>query len=293
MTAHDEELDQGGPSAITVLTGANSGIGLDAAHRLARRGGTLILLCRNEERGAPAVDAVRAASGNPDVHLETADLASLAQVRAAGERIASRWPTITALVNNAGLAPLERRVTEDGFELTLQVNHLSHFLLTGILRGALRAGGARVINVSSGAHRQGRLRRAPLGDILRSEGRYAGLQAYADSKLANVLFTFELARREGAHGVTANALHPGVLATGIWDRNPGWAYWATRLLKPFMGKPGAGGDAITWLVADPELEDVTGRYFRRRTPARVSPQALDETLAGELWALSEEAVGVS
>lgn len=293
MTAHDAELDQGGPSPVTVLTGANSGIGLDAAHRLARGGGTLILLCRNEERGAPAVDAVRAASGNTDVHLETADLASFAQVRAAGERIASRWPTITSLVNNAGLASMERRMTEDGFELTLQVNHLSHFLLTGILRDALRAGGARVINVSSRAHRRARLRRAPLGDILRGEGRYAGLQAYADSKLANVLFTFELARREGAHGVTANALHPGVLATSIWDRNPGWAYWAAQLLKPFMGQPDAGGDAVAWLVRAPEPAEVTGRYFRGRKPARVSPQASDEALARSLWTLSDEAVGLA
>lgn len=284
----------GSPSLpVTVLTGANSGIGLDAAHRLARAGGTLILLCRNEERGAPAAAAVRAASGNDDVHLEVADLASLAQVRAAGGRIATRWPKITALVNNAGLASLERRMTEDGFELTLQVNHLSHFLLTGVLRGALRAGRARVINVSSGAHRQGRLSQAPLGAILRGEERYAGLQAYADSKLANVLFTFELARREGAHGIVANALHPGMLATGIWDRNPGWAWWATRLLKPFMGRPDAGGDAVAWLVTDPKLAQVTGSYFRGREPSRPSPASLDEALAAELWTRSAEAVGLA
>lgn len=279
--------------AVTVVTGATSGIGLDAAHRLATLGGTLVLLCRDERRGIATRDAIRTSSRNPSVHLVTADLASLAQVRAAGARIVHEWPRITALVNNAGLASVERRITEDGFELTLQVCHLSHFLLTHLLLEPLRAGRARVVNVASGAHRRGRLRRMGLEEILRGPERYRGLQAYCDAKLANVLFTFELARRERAHGIAANALHPGTLSTGIWDRNRGWRWPVTRILKLFMEKPEVGGGAAAWLASDPGPEGVTGTYFDHRSPARTHPDASDETLARELWDASARAVGIA
>jgi NAD(P)-dependent dehydrogenase (short-subunit alcohol dehydrogenase family) len=278
--------------SVAVVTGATSGIGLDAAHRLAALGGTLVLVCRDEQRGVPARDAVRAASSNPDVHLVTADFASLTQVREAGERIAREWPRLDALVNNAGLASLRRTLTEDGFELTLQVDHLSHFLLTNLLLEPLRAGRARVVTVASGAHRHGKLRRMGLEEILRGLGAYRGLQAYSDAKLANVLFTLELARRERGRGITANALHPGTLSTGIWDRNPGWPYWAAKLLKPFMEKPAVGGRAAAWLASDPALEGVTGTYFRQRTPAAAHANAHDEALARELWDVSARAVGI-
>ncbi len=277
---------------VTVVTGASSGIGLDAAHRLARRGEALVLLCRNERRGLPARDAVRAASGNPDVHLVTADLASFAQVREAGARIAREWPRITALVNNAGLASLERKVTEDGFELTLQVNHLSHFLLTHLLLDPLRAGRARVVNVSSEAHRRGRLRRAPLEEILRGPMAYRGFQTYCDAKLANVLFTFELARREARGGITANALHPGTLSTRIWDRNPGWKYWVAQLFKLFMEKPEVGGRAAARLASAPDVEGVTAEYFNKQVRDSTLRDARDPELAGELWDASARATGL-
>ena len=275
---------------VTVITGANSGIGLDAAHRLALLGGTVVILCRSEERGLPARDAIRAASGNPDVHLVTADLASFSQVRKAGAQIRDTWPRITALVNNAGLASLGRQITGDGFELTLQVNHLSHFLLTALLLEPLRSGRARVVNVSSGAHRRGRLGRAPLADVLRGDVEHHGLLAYCDSKQANILFTQELARREAATGITVNALHPGMLSTSIWDRNAGWKYWVAQALKPFMQKPEVGGRALARLVSDPELSTTTGAYFYRMEAARPHGAARDEALARELWYASEAAV---
>ena len=277
---------------VTVVTGANSGIGLDAAHRLARRGGTLVLVCRNEARGLPARDAIRADSGNPDVHLVTADFTSLAQVREAGVRIERSWPRLTALVNNAGLASVERKITEDGFELTLQVNHLAPFLLTHLLKEPLRTGRARVVTVASDAHRIGRLRRSPLEEILRGPADYRGFKAYGDSKLANILFTFELARREQPHGVTANALHPGALSTAIWDRNPGWKYWMAQVMKLFMQKPEVGGRAVARLVADPELAGVTGAYFDREERGRPNRDAEDAELARSLWRASERAVGI-
>jgi len=278
---------------VTVVTGANSGIGLDAAHRLARRGGTLVLVCRNEARGLPARDALRAASGNPEVHLVTADFACLAQVRMAGELIALTWPRLTALVNNAGLAALERKTTEDGFELTLQVNHLAPFLLTHLLLEPLRAGRARVVTVASDAHRMGRLRRVSLEEILRGPADYRGFKAYGDSKLANILFTLEMARREEPHGVTANALHPGALSTAIWDRNPGWKYWMAQVMKLFMQKPEVGGAAVARLVTDPELEGVTGAYFDRQERGRPNRDAEDPELARLLWQASERAVGIA
>lgn len=278
---------------VTVVTGANSGIGLDAAHRLARRGGALVLLCRNEERGAPVVDAVRSASGNRDVHLVTADFSDLHQVREAGDRLASRWPRITALLNNAGLASLERRVTGDGFELTMQVNHLSPFLLTHVLLDALRQGRARVVNVASEAHRRARLRRASLEALLRGPEPYKGFQAYCDSKLANVLFSSELARREAAAGITSNALHPGTLSTAIWDRHPGWKYWAAQAMKVFMQKPAVGGEAAERLAASPELGGVTGAYYDRLEPRRPTTDAEDAALARELWDVSARAVGLA
>lgn len=275
---------------VRVITGANSGVGLDCARRLASRGGTVVMMCRNAERGGPAVDAVRSTSGNPDVHLVVADLASFAQVRDAGAEIARRWPCVDALVNNAGLATLERRITEDGFELTLQVNHLSHFLLTGLLAQPLRAARGRVVNVSSRAHRRSRLAAGSMEELLRGPLPHRGLRAYADSKLANLLFTFELARREAAHGVAATALHPGVLSTAIWDRNRGWTYWAAQLLKRFMEPPTVGGEAAAWLADDPALTGVTGRYYAKREPERPSRRARDADLGRELWERSAEAV---
>lgn len=277
---------------VTVVTGANSGIGLDAAHRVARTGGTLVLLCRNEARGLPARDAIRRASGNEDVHLVTADFASLAEVRHAADTIASRWPRLTGLVNNAGLARMERSVTGDGYEQTMQVNHLAPFLLTLGLLGPLRAGTARVVNVASAAHHRGKLERLPLEEILRGPADYKGFQAYCDSKLANVLFTNELARRERESGVTAVALHPGTLSTAIWDRNPGWTYWVTRLLKVFMDKPEVGGDAAAYLVAHPDAAGRTGAYYEKRNEATPSKAARDPALARALWEVSAQAVGL-
>ena len=282
---------------VAVATGANSGVGRSAAEMLLRAGAHVTMVCRSRERGERALGELRemsAAAGTsprPRVTLELADLSRQADVRAAAEHIAARHPTIDILVNNAGISQMRPVLSADGFELTFATNHLGHFLLTHLLLEPLAAGRGRIVNVSSRGHRGGDLRRASLEDIARGRAWKGPLQAYADSKLANILFTFESVRRWGARGITANAVHPGVLATDIWNKAP----WIARLLiRPFtwfMDRPEVGGAAVMSLVGDSAGDTVTGRYFNVQSRERPSPQAEDEILARELWERSLDWTG--
>ncbi len=275
-----------------IVTGANSGVGRSATELLAASGARVVMVCRSPERGERARDAI-AGSGLPGgVELEITDLADLSQVRALADRLAARLDRLDILVNNAGVWSERRKFSPDGFELTFATNHLAHFLLTLRLLDALRAGRGRVINVSSEGHRRGKLRRASLEEIARGEAWGGGVQAYGDSKLANVLFTFELARRHGGEGITANALHPGVLATRIWNQSVGPISLLMRPMKLFMAKPAVGGKAVLRL-ASPDMDGVSGRYFEIEKEAEPQPQARDEALARELWELSERLVGLA
>ena len=181
-------------------------------------------------------------------------------------------------------------LSADGFELTFATNHLGHFLLTHLLLEPLEAGRGRIVNVSSRGHRGGDLRRASLDDIARGRAWKGPLQAYADSKLANILFTFESIRRRGARGITANAVHPGVLATDIWNKTPPVVRLLIRPFTWFMDRPQVGGAAVMNLVTGP-AGAVTGRYFNEQDEEAPSPQALDEALAHELWERSLEWTG--
>ena len=204
--------------------------------------------------------------------------------------MAARLPAIDILVNNAGVTRPRCEHSPEGFELTFATNHLGHFLLTRLLllRDRLEAGRGRIVNVSSRGHRSGDLRRAGLEDIARGRAWQGALQAYADSKLANVLFTAETARRWGDRGITANAMHPGVLATEIWKKT---SLAARLLMLPFtwfMAGPDVGGKAVMNLVGGPFRDDVTGRYFHVLRDESPSAQARDEALARELWERSVE-----
>lgn len=265
-----------------VVTGANSGIGKACATELARRGAHVVMTARDASRGQQALDDVKRASGNADVELLLADFASLAEVRILANRIAS-LPQLDVLVNNAGLMLTERRETRDGFETTFQVNHLAPFLLTSMLVPKLaQSRGARIVTVASDAHTSGG---ALDFDDLQSARRYTPFAVYGRSKLCNILFTRELARRLGGTGITANCLHPGVVATGFAGDGDatGWFAWGIRLVRPFMLTPEKGADTMVWLASSPEVADTTGRYFvkrREKTPGR---HACDDDAARRLW----------
>ena len=276
---------------IAIVTGASSGIGKAAAARLAERGATVLMICRSPERGQRALSEIRGQTGNQAVELRLADLASLRQVRELGEHLSAELDRLDILINNAGVYRNRLELTEDGLERTMAVNHLAHFLLTHLLIDRLRAASGRVVNVSSGSHRSGKLDRATLQSIIRGEGRYRGLRAYSDSKLANVLFTFELARRFESV-ITANAFHPGVLATRIWNQNHNALSLMLRLFKPLMGSPEAGGDAAVRLATDPQLTHVTGKYFDKEKESRAVDMAYDQELAQRLWQVSAELTGL-
>jgi NAD(P)-dependent dehydrogenase (short-subunit alcohol dehydrogenase family) len=274
---------------VCVVTGATGGIGKVAAIGLSRSGASVVLVCRDRGRGEEVRAAIREETGK-EVDLLLADLGSQADIRRVAGEILDRHPRIDVLLNNAGVVNLKRQVTVDGLEATFAVNHLAYFLLTNLLLDRLRASApARIINVSSDAHRL-----APLDlDDLQSERRYRGTRVYGKSKLANILFTRELARRLAGTGVTVNCLHPGVVATRFAQNNGRLALWVTTLLKPFFLTPEQGADTAIHLATSPEVEGVSGEYFVKRRARRPSAAALDEATASRLWAISAELTGLS
>ena len=261
-------------------------------------GAHVTMICRSRDRGERALAELRRAAsetgepGHPEVSLEIADMSRQDDVRAAAKRIAARAEAVDVLVNNAGVSQFRHTLSADGFELTLATNHIGHFLLTHLLLARLESGRGRIVNVSSRGHRGGDLRRAPLDDIARGRAWKGGLQAYGDSKLANILFTFESVRRWGGRGITANAVHPGVLATEIWKKTPRVVRLLVRPFAWLMDGPEVGGAAVMNLVEDPGGDVVTGRYFDMQQLRRPSAQAGDETLAHELWERSLDWTGL-
>jgi NAD(P)-dependent dehydrogenase (short-subunit alcohol dehydrogenase family) len=264
-----------------LVTGATGGIGLETSRALAKKGAKVVIGARHAARGSVMVGEIIAAGGRAEL-LEI-DLASFASVREAARRFAASHPSLDVLVNNAGIANRERRVTADGHEIVWQTNFLSHFLLTLLLLPALKAAGKpRVVNVSSEGHRSGKMD----WDDLELEHGYRGFKAYANTKLAQILFTRELARREPA--IAVNALHPGAIATGIWRAAPPFAQWILRLILP---PPEKGARPVVRVASDPTLEGVTGRYFKKMKEADPSPAGSSDADAARLWKIAEESVG--
>jgi retinol dehydrogenase 14 len=272
-----------------LVTGATSGIGKAIAAGLARQGADLVLVARDPGRGEAAVAELQAATGNPRVQLLLADLASQASIRQAAEAYRRGHDRLNVLVNNAGGYWANRHLTADGLELTFALNHLAYFLLTNLLLDLLRASApARIVNVTSGAQATGRID----FDDLQFERRYRGQPAYNQSKLANVLFTYELARRLEGSGVTVNCGVPGVTRTNFGREDSGTVMrLLTPLGRPFMRSPEQGADTFVYLASSPAVEGVTGGYFARRRPRRSSKRSYDRELAGRLWRVSEELTG--
>ncbi len=278
---------------VAIVTGASSGVGRSAAELLAAAGAGVTLVCRDRARGEQALRELDR-SFPAATTLELTDLACPDAVRGLASRLRERLDRIDVLVNNAGISSDRLETTAEGFERTFATNHLGHFLLTHLLLDRLRGG--RIVNVSSTAHRFGDLRRAPLDRIAAGDAWQGGFQAYSDSKLANVLFTVESARRWQEQGVAANALHPGVLATNIWNRYHGVVGLILRALKAFMRGPEAGGAAVLALIgrsAPVSGRCLSGRYFHVGTERRPYRQAGDRGLARELWERSAAWTGLA
>lgn len=270
---------------VCIITGASSGIGRATACGLARLGATVVLVCRNRERAEATRAAIVAATGNARVEIALADLSAQAEIRQLAHELLGRYPQIHVLINNAGVLNRSRSTTADGIETVFAVNHLAYFLLTQLLLARLAASApARIINVASGAHNWG-----PLDvDDLQNERRYRSLRAYGQSKLCNILFTRELARRLVGAGVTVNAMHPGGVATGLGGNNGWWAKLIATALKPFVLTAEQGADTVVYLATASEVEGVSGKYFIERREAQPSPAALDDETAKRLWQASVE-----
>jgi NAD(P)-dependent dehydrogenase (short-subunit alcohol dehydrogenase family) len=272
-----------------LVTGGTGGIGKATALGLARLGAHIAITGRDSMRTEGAVREIRGAGGR-EVDAFVADLSSRSEVRRLAGEVLGRLPRIDVLVNNVGGYWNTRHRTADGLERTFALNHLAPFLLTGLLLDRLKdSAPARVVTVASNAHKQGRID----FDDLQGERSYSGARAYNQSKLANVLFSYELARRLAGTGVTANALHPGVVRTGFGADDPaGSQRMFVPLLRPFMKSPARGAATSIHLATAPELADVSGRYFVRSTPTRSSPRSYDEAVAARLWQISAEPVGL-
>ena len=274
---------------VCVVTGANRGIGRATAEGLSDLGAELVLVCRRREDG-DAVSRQIAGKGRAAPIVVTAELSSQASIRAAATEIGERYSRLNVLINNAGIIPRRREVTVDGLEMQFAVNHLAYFLLTNLLLPQLTAGSpARIINVSSGAHSGAKLDFADL----QSEHGYDPQRVYSRTKLANILFTYELARRLGVTGVTSNCLTPGVVATAMLADYMGVPHSGTAADSTFGATPTEGAETSIYLAASPAVERVTGKYFSGKKPVASSRESHDEAVARRLWKVSEQLTGLT
>lgn len=268
-----------------MITGASSGIGRATALELARRGAVLVLVCRDRGRAEATVAEIRTQTGNQNVQVMLADLSSQQAIRQLARDYLATDRPLHVLVNNAGVVNLRRTLTVDGIETVFAVNHLAYFLLTNLLLERLKASApARIVNVASDAHRFGTMNFDDLGGA-RS---YRTMRIYGQSKLANILFTYELARRLDGSAVTVNCLHPGAVATGLGKNNGGWAKVVIGMLRPFFRTPDSGAATSIYLAASPEVEKVSGKYFSNCTETRSSATSYDTAAARRLWDISTQ-----
>jgi NAD(P)-dependent dehydrogenase (short-subunit alcohol dehydrogenase family) len=274
---------------VCLVTGATSGVGLVTARELAQQGAHVVLVGRNREKCAAAVKQIQVQTGSHKVEALLADLSSQQQVRDLARQFRERHKRLDVLVNNAGGIWMTRQETVDGLEMTFAVNHLAYFHLTLLLLDLLKTSApARIVNVASRAHTGAAL---DFDDLL-SKRHYRGWQAYARSKLANLLFTYELARRIAGTGVTANALHPGFVATGF-GAGTGWRGLLLRLgARLYAISPEQGARTVVYLAASPEVAGVNGKYFFKQQAVPSSPASYDEAAAKRLWQVSLEMVGL-
>ena len=270
---------------ICLVTGANAGIGRETCFALASKGAEVVMSARNRRQAEQVRSKIISKTGNPNIHLITADLSSFQDVVALSEEFRAKFNQLDILINNAGIFLSEYQENTEGFEIQWMVNYLAPYVLTRRLLDLLKVSGdSRVINVSSNAHLRGRID----FEDLNGKTSYSGIQAYAQSKLANVLFTKELASRLMGASVSSFALHPGVVRTGIGNKNnSSWTSWIWNLGKPFMISPAKGAATIVYLGSKPHLAGLSGLYFVNCHPQPSSDLSMDSTLASRLWEISE------
>lgn len=271
---------------ICLVTGATSGIGSATALMLAQQGAHLIVAGRSPEKCTATIRQIKQRTGNPDVEFLVADLSAQKEVRRLAQEFKQRYSQLHVLVNNAGALFMRRELSEDGIEMTFALNHLGYFLLTNLLLDTLKASApARVVNVSSDAHTGTGMDFTNL--------QFSGWRAYQQSKLANILFTYELARRLEGSGVTVNALHPGVVASNFGANNGAMSRALRRVADLFSISNEEGAKTSIYLASSPEVDGISGQYFVKKRAVRSSKASYDAAAATKLWQISEEMTGLS
>jgi NAD(P)-dependent dehydrogenase (short-subunit alcohol dehydrogenase family) len=275
-----------------LITGADGGIGREITKALAKKGATIVMACIDLTEAQPVYEAIKQESGNTQIELMQLDLTSLSSIREFARQFLQKYRQLNVLINNAGVYCAKREETQDGFEKTIGTNYLGPFLLTNLLLLLLQqTPEARIINVSSNAYFQGKI---DLHD-LHLKKKYHGFKAYASSKLAIVLFTQELAERLKDTGITVNALHPGHVATNIWNMWPGKWYQALlfKIIRWFAMPPQEAAQTSIYLASSDEVKGITGKYFEKKKTKEVSPKCKDRQLQKGLWQLSEKLTGLA
>ena len=280
----------GGMGGKTVLiTGGTSGIGKAMAVAMTAMGANVVVVGRNPARGKAAVEEIKARSHSESVELMLADLSVQSEVRRLAEEFLERYDRLDVLANNAGLVQSKRTETPDGIETTLAINHLAPFLLTNLLIERLeQSAPSRVITVSSEAQRWGNVD----FEDMQSRSKYRGFPVYGMTKLANIMFTYELAERLSGTGVTANCLHPGSVGTNFGQNNRGPMALFFRTFKPFMRSPEQGADTLIWLASSPEVEGISGMYFSDRKEIEAKKVTCNHAARRRLWEISEDLTGL-
>lgn len=280
---------------VCMVTGANAGIGRYTALALAQMGATVVMVCRSQQRGDSARAAITAQSGNPNVALLVADLSSQQAIRELASTFKQQYDRLDVLVNNAGGTFVQRLETVDGLEMNFALNHLGYFLLTHLLMDTLKASApARIVNVASSAHQEGTIN----FDDLQAQAGYSRSAAYSQSKLANILFTYELARQLEGSGITANCVHPGVVDTNFGGFGRKARMLARRILTPGRYREmnvktaPEGAETLIYLASSPEVAETNGRYFVDKQPHESSPETHDQAVAQRLWEVSAQLTGL-
>lgn len=276
---------------VCIVTGANSGIGKITARELAKMGAEVVMVCRNQKKGEEALADVILESKSNKVKLMLCDFSSQKSIRAFVEEFKSKYNKLHILVNNAGLIIPERKLTEDGIESTFAINHIGYFLTTYLLLDLLKASApSRIVNVSSDGHKLGHIN---FNDINYENNKYKSMNVYCDSKLANILFTKELAKKLHGTGVTANCLHPGVVNTNFASDYSEKFSFLSKIVKKFFITPEQGAETQIYLASSPEVEGISGEYFDKKKIKAPSREAQDADVAEKLWKVSERMTGIS